>query len=101
MFVSIEMSTTHRATGGKPVARNMIAIATRHNRYAMKRLLAGSIVVLAMLTLAHAVRADVAHPEGEMPTCDVPGITTPRDRSGAFEPVALTAARAESSRPAC
>lgn len=68
----------------------------------MKRLLVGSIVVLATLTLAHAVRADVAQPEGEMPTCDVPGITAPRDRSVSFEPVALTAASAVlTSRPAC
>ncbi len=67
----------------------------------MKRLLVASIALLATFTLAHVVRADVLQPEGEMPACEIPGITAPRDRAVSLESIVGVRVSAEPSRPNC
>jgi hypothetical protein len=66
----------------------------------MKRLLVAAIAAIVASTLSLAVRADVTQPEGEMPSCEVPGITVPRDRAASSEPVAGVGA-AGRARPTC
>lgn len=59
------------------------------------------VMLIVASVLTHAARADVTQPEGELPSCEVPGITVPRERTARFDPMLGTRVAAVRSSPTC